>query len=87
MGLTYAGFIAPIIARILPWVGKLPISALHSDAHTKKIVDRLTMALIEGRIVNDNAHDVLTLMRMAYDDVQNTNRLNEKLLADITTLM
>lgn len=89
IGLTCSGFIVPIIARILPWwVAKLPIPALHSLAQTTEVLNRLTKAIVEGDVVNDRGRDVLTLLRMANDDVRHQNRLNnEELVANITTLM
>lgn len=89
IGLTCSGFIAPTIARILPWwVAKLPIPVLHSQAQTRKVVNKLTKAIVEGDVINDNGRDVLTLLRMANDDVRHQNRLNdEELVANIANLM
>lgn len=85
MGLTYSGFIAPILARMFPWIVKLPIPALQAQGRTKMVVDRLTKAIIGRNIVNENDNDVLTLLMTANSEV---NKLNdEQLVANITTLM
>lgn len=88
MGLTYSGFIAPLLVRTFPWIVKLPIPALQAQGTTKMIVDRLTKRIIEKGVVNEKGRDILSLLMMANRDAKEGSRLsNEQLVANVNTFM
>lgn len=88
MGLTYSGFIAPLLVRTFPWIVKLPIPTLQAQGTTKMIVDRLTKKIIERGVVNEKGRDILSLLMMANRDAKEGNRLSdEQLVANVNTFM
>lgn len=88
MGLTYSGFIAPLLVRTFPWIVKLPIPALQAQGTTKMIVDRLTKRIIEKGVVNEKGRDILSLLMMANRNAKEGNKLtDEQLVANVNTFM
>ncbi|EIM88819.1 cytochrome P450 [Stereum hirsutum FP-91666 SS1] len=88
MGLTYSGFIAPLLVRTFPWIVKLPIPALQAQGTTKMIVDRLTKRIIEKGVVNEKGRDILSLLMMANRDAKEGNKLtDEQLVANVNTFI
>ncbi|THH19294.1 hypothetical protein EW146_g1858 [Bondarzewia mesenterica] len=63
MGLTFGGFIAPLLVRSFPWIVKLPIPALQAQGTTKMIVTKLAMRILErdGR-EGGYGKDILSLL-------------------------
>ena len=63
MGLTFGGFVAPLLVRTFPWIVKLPISTLQAQGTTKMIVTKLANRIL-GRAARDGTYgrDILSLL-------------------------
>lgn len=87
-GLTFSGFIAPLLLRTFPYIVKLPIPIFQAQGTTKTIVDRLTKDIIQEGTINENGSDILTLLIKANRGATRGNRLSdEQLVANVTTFM
>lgn len=63
MGLTFGGFVAPLLVRTFPWIVKLPISTLQAQGTTKLIVTKLANRIL-GRAAREGTYgrDILSLL-------------------------
>ena len=68
---SFAGFIAPILIEIFPWISKLPIKKLQEDGITKQIIHKFGRELMKqyretGEIAGDENSIFSILMRDAW---------------------
>ncbi|KAG9009837.1 hypothetical protein FRB94_013549 [Tulasnella sp. JGI-2019a] len=68
-GMTFSGFIAPLIIRTFPFITELPVKEIQAQGDVKLIVKRLARGIVEEKRkrkdVEDKGKDLLsTLLRM-----------------------
>ena len=68
---SFAGFIAPILIELFPWISKLPIKKLQEDGIVKQITHKLGRELIKqyretGETAGDENSVFSILMRVSW---------------------
>lgn len=83
-GLTFSGFLGPVILRAFPWIAHLPLRALKTQARLKDILQGIAAKLMASKEKNleageDLGNDLLgKLMKMrGTDGLDNQNILDQ----------
>ncbi|THH19339.1 hypothetical protein EW146_g1797 [Bondarzewia mesenterica] len=88
MGLTFSGFLAPILLYTFPWIAKLPIPAMREDGVTKVIAKKLASRILEKGLLTDKGKDILSLLMKDSRDMKGENGLtNAQILDNIATFI
>lgn len=83
MGLSFGGFLAPLLVRSFPWIVKLPIPALQAQGTTKTIVTNLAMRIFKKGLVGESGKDILSLLMKAdRDAAHDTDGLTPSQIVD-----
>lgn len=88
MGLTFAGFLAPILLFTFPWIAKLPIGGLQEEGVAKSIVTKLASRILEKGQISDKGKDILSLLIKDSRDLKGEKGLSHaQILDNIATFL
>ena len=82
MGLTFAGFLAPILLFTFPWIAKLPIGGLQEEGVAKSIVTKLASRILEKGQISDKGKDILSLLIKDSRDMKGEKGLSHEQILD-----
>ncbi|KAF7338903.1 Cytochrome P450 [Mycena sanguinolenta] len=81
---SFAGFLAPIVIGVLPWITKLPIKQLQEDSTAKKVIHRVGRKMLQGPPNMDGTDMFSILVRESWEGKMKPN--GERRLDDTTLL-
>ncbi|KAJ6450388.1 cytochrome P450 [Mycena sanguinolenta] len=62
---SFAGFLAPIVIGVAPWITKLPIKQLHEDSTAKKVIHRVGRKMLQGP-PNIDGTDMFSILILSF---------------------